>query len=392
MMIITGFNWGFYPVKIKIDDDEVKIIRIAQGLAVSRDSGGGSLMPDASGSFVVMVSTLGIKPGKHEVKSTTVADIQIDNTTIKRSFEVTERQQFAEDGTVLEKPYWRALDFFNRRFGHIGFVPPGVKETQIGQIRMLEAKAQKQLKQQDNPAATTTTKQHDEENNIILEKETVKPNSSVCNWNPVGAGPVPKAQTRGYPKQPISGRTLAIAIDPNTSSTVYIGTAGGGIWKSTDNGATWSPKTDHNMSLAIGAMAIDPNNSLRILAGTGEYSSSSGSTSLYYGNGLLKSEDGGNTWIEIGTAFFQRVEITRILFDPYNSLHILLSSSVGVFESLDGGNNWGRWGASVLGDVTDLVMIIDAGPPVTIKLIAGVYFSGLWTSTKTGSVCQTGLR
>jgi hypothetical protein len=176
LIIITGSDWSFYPVKIEIDGDEAKFIRIVQGLPVSRDSGNGSsnVMPDANGSFAVMVSTLRIKPGKHEVIAATIADTQIDNTSIRRPFEVTKRQQFAEDGTVLEKPYWRALDFFNRRFGHIGFVPPGVKETQIRQIRMLKAKAQKQLNQQGYPA-TTITKQYDEEKNIILEKEKVKP-------------------------------------------------------------------------------------------------------------------------------------------------------------------------------------------------------------------------
>ncbi len=95
----------------------------------------------------------------------------------------------------------------------------------------------------------------------------------VCNWNPVGTGPLVVGASQAW-----AGRTLAIAFDPITPSTVYIGTAGGGVWKSTDSGLSWSPKTDYQISLAVGALAIDLNNHLRIFAGTGEYNNQGAGT------------------------------------------------------------------------------------------------------------------
>src|SRR5205823_2177758 len=140
------------------------------------------------------------------------------------------------------------------------------------------------------------------------------------------------------------------------------------------------------ISLAIGALAIDPNNTLNIFAGTGEYNDVGVGT--YYGNGILHSVDGGGTWTELATSTFQRVEISRILFDPTDttSQHMVLSSSNGVYESVDGGVNWTLLHA---GSASSMVMIVNVGPPATIQLIAGYYGSGLWTSTRNGSTWST---
>jgi hypothetical protein len=67
-----------------------------------------------------------------------------------------------------------------------------------------------------------------------------------------------------------SGRVTAVAVDPTNNNVVYAGAAGGGIWKTTDGGGTWTPLTDQQASLAIGSIAIDPENHLTIYVGTGE--------------------------------------------------------------------------------------------------------------------------
>jgi len=107
----------------------------------------------------------------------------------------------------------------------------------------------------------------------------------------------------------VSGRATAVAIDPNdpTGNTVYAGGAYGGVWKSTNAGnlspsplsVNWTALTDNQPTLAIGAIAVqpqlanpDPAKSL-VLAGTGETNSSGDS---YYGLGILRSPDGGQTW------------------------------------------------------------------------------------------------
>src|SRR5207253_11437234 len=133
-----------------------------------------------------------------------------------------------------------------------------------------------------------------------------------------------------------AGRTLAIAFDPVTPSTMFIGTAGGGVWKSTDSGITWSPKTDYRISLAVGALAIDPNSPLRVFAGTGEYNN--GGVGTYYGNGILRSVEGGENWSELASTAFQRDEIARILFDPTDatSQRMVLSSATGIYQRVAG--------------------------------------------------------
>jgi photosystem II stability/assembly factor-like uncharacterized protein len=364
LIIVRGSRWGDCPVKIEIGGKAAKPLRVAQGFPVSD-----GVQPDANGSFVITLATLGIKPGRHTVVVTSTH--RIHKASASESVDVSERPQFDPQREVEEQEeelaFWRGDHFFKRRFGHLGFVPPGMRETQITHIRLLRERRDR-IKQRDE-----LRKRFIED----LELEPTMPIPGVCNWNPVGTGPLVVGVS-----QALAGRTLAIAFDPNTPSTVYIGTAGGGVWKSMDSGLTWSPKTDYHMSLAIGALAIDPNNHLRIFAGTGEYNDVSAGT--YYGNGILRSEDGGDTWTELATATFQRDEISRILFDPMDatSQHMFLSSATGVYESADGGLNWTQLRA---GSVSDLVVIVNPGPPSSVTLIAAFYGSGLWTGTRTGT-------
>src|SRR5439155_26704244 len=137
--------------------------------------------------------------------------------------------------------------------------------------------------------------------------EPSHPVPGVCNWTPVGAGPLVVSPTLAF-----SGRVISIAFHPTNPAIIYAGAANGGVWKSTDNGQSWDPKSDYQNSLAIGALAIDPNDSQRIFAGTGQYGAAVGT---FYGNGILRSIDGGNTWTELATAAFIRDEVSRLLFD-----------------------------------------------------------------------------
>ena len=353
-IILEGSGWCDCPLKINIDNDIVKDIRIVQGLPVEN-----GVIPELGGRFVVILSTLGIKAGKHHITVTSIH--QTNKQRTNRRFEVQQRQLFKPNGKVADKPYRRALDFFNRRYANIGFVPPGVKETQMREIQMLRTRDQTLFSM---------------------------PVTAICNWNPVGAGPVPNGTDVGkYPA--LSGRVTAIAIDPNTPSTIYIGTASGGVWKSIDNGLTWSPKTDYQNSLAIGAITIDPFHSSRIFAGTGEYNLWWNGNS-WDGYGILRSEDGGDKWSELATGIFERSAISRIVFDLTDptSKRMFLSSSLGVYESIDSGDNW-----RVIrpGDASDLVMIVEStGGSKSIKLIAAFNSSGLWTSA--GELHKTGYK
>jgi hypothetical protein len=329
-IIVRGEGWPAYcKVRIEIDGKEVKPIKIAQGYPVS-----GGFRPDATGAFVILLSTVSMKSDKHQLIATTAR--QIPNTvSVKKSFLILERQRLNidklrlddQEGEIeeegLELPYWRSADFFfHRRFGHIGFVPPGTRETQFHHIQLLRKKRNDKSGQPNRP---------ERRGRGIEDNEPSVPEPGVCNWNPVGAGPAIIKQTPGSPSVAYGGRTLAIAFDPVTPSVMYIGTAVGGLWKSTDGGTTWSPKTDYNISPAIETIAIDHNNHLRIFAGTGEYNNIGAGT--YYGNGILRSEDGGNSWTELASSTFERDEISNILFDTTDSTsqHMFLSCSIGVY-------------------------------------------------------------
>jgi MYXO-CTERM domain-containing protein len=139
-------------------------------------------------------------------------------------------------------------------------------------------------------------------------------------------GPAPLDVTKGpYATQnmsPTGGRTSAIAVDPSNSSIVYVGTAMGGVWKTSDNGKSWKPLMDDQPSLAVGSIAIDPASPSTIYVGTGEPAYRAG----YGGRGLFKSTDGGSTWSKIGGDGFDELTIGRLILDGGD---IYLAASFG---------------------------------------------------------------
>jgi hypothetical protein len=205
-----------------------------------------------------------------------------------------------------------------------------------------------------------------------LEPRLVMSSSIPANdrsWTPLGPSPIQNAAPQivgstNPDANNVSGMVNSVAVDPNNPNIVYLGSPGGGVWKSTDGGTTWNNQTDFAQAMVtvgqnadgvmdingnllgpeyrtqfIGAMSISRSNPNVIYAGTGAVSLGANN---YYGRGILKSTDAGQTWTLVrgrdvtptvppnfGTGFqgytndgsliFERRGITRIVVDPQDS-------------------------------------------------------------------------
>lgn len=141
-----------------------------------------------------------------------------------------------------------------------------------------------------------------------------------------------------------SGRIADFAVNPKNHSEYYVGVACGNIWKTTNSGVTWKPVFDCYGSYSIGALAMDPNNSNIVWAGTGE---NNHQRALGYGDGVYKTIDGGENWKNMG--LHDSRQIGMIAIDPRNSniVFVAAEGSVwgpggerGLYKTIDGGLTW----------------------------------------------------
>ena len=112
----------------------------------------------------------------------------------------------------------------------------------------------------------------------------------------------------------VSGRIADFAVNPDNPAEYYVAVASGHIWKTINNGATFSPVFDNYGAYSIGALAMDPNNHNVVWAGTGE---NNHQRALGYGNGVYKTTDGGASWTNMGLK--ESRQIGEILIDPRNT-------------------------------------------------------------------------
>jgi hypothetical protein len=139
----------------------------------------------------------------------------------------------------------------------------------------------------------------------------------------------------------IAGRTRGIIIDVSdaTGQTWFAGTAGGGIWKTTNKGSSWINLTDNLPNLAAVSLAQSQSKPDVMYAGTGEGYSN---IDAVRGDGIFKSVDHGNTWKQLtataGNTDFSYVN--RLVVDPADDNTIVAATNIGLFKSADGGVTW----------------------------------------------------
>ena len=147
------------------------------------------------------------------------------------------------------------------------------------------------------------------------------------NWSILG--PVSAVPSNGGN----AGRLNAVRFDPNNNNIIYVCSPAGGLWKSTDGGASWATNTDR-IAQVIGCtdIAIDPTNTNIMYLATGD-----GNAGDTYSVGVLKSIDGGATWQPTGLSYYMANyrQISKILIDPTNTNTILVATSAGVYRSTD---------------------------------------------------------
>ena len=218
----------------------------------------------------------------------------------------------------------RVKEFFETRAYPAGYIPAGARELAIEKMKAMSVAASG-----DQPV-----------------------------WKSIGAA------SMGFPNRSGSGAPVdnaepvrAIEIDPTdpTGKTVYVGGASGGVWKTSD-GVNWIPLTDNQPSMAIRSMALDVTTSpVTIYAGTGERTADGHN---FYGAGVMKSADGGQTWSASGDAAFSRgasgdVSIEALSVSRNSGTHRDVLAAVsessgassaatsgGVWRSADGGGTW----------------------------------------------------
>jgi photosystem II stability/assembly factor-like uncharacterized protein len=179
-----------------------------------------------------------------------------------------------------------------------------------------------------------------------------------------------------------SGRVVGFAVDPNNASHYFVASASGGVWKTVNNGTTWTPVFDREGSYSIGAIVLDPKNPLTLWVGTGENNSQ---RSVSYGDGLYRSDDGGKTWKNVGLK--KSEHIGRIAIDPKDSNIVYVAAQGplwgpggdrGLFKTTDGGKTWKNiLNISENTGVSDVV--IDPQNPETVYAASYQRRRHMWT-------------
>ena len=227
------------------------------------------------------------------------------------------------------------------------------------------------------------------------------------NWFPIGPADLSNGQTYDDGRVNVSGRATVIAVNPTNPDDIWLGTATGGVWHSTNGGLNWLPMSDNEASLSIGALALDdcsPQGCARIYAGTGENNIR---RDTYYGMGLLIGQLSGGEipifgWTLKGAVPFKFASINNVLVDDSGrTIYVSLSSGVtasatestvtaptpsggfGIYKSSDSGNAWAK--LTVPGTNAARPTDLERDPTNHSVMFAGFMGRGIFKTTDGGA-------
>ena len=238
----------------------------------------------------------------------------VSKPTVNRPPALLPIEQEVPDLNMTEDPEGRSDWFFAQRAYPSGDLPADARETAWETISRRGIQTQ---------SITTTA------NNT---------------WQSIGPSPTQP----GYTNWGVtSGRINAVAVSPANSQIVLAGSSTGGIWQSTNGGASFAPVTDSQVDLAVGSIVFAPSSPSIVYAGMGD-------TKLgYLGSGVLKSTNGGRTWAKVSNNTLPSPgAVARVEVDPENSDRVYVAQylrvseekvlSSGFYLSTDGGVSWTR--------------------------------------------------
>lgn len=199
------------------------------------------------------------------------------------------------------------------------------------------------------------------------------------NWQPIG--PIQNAQPNSTMAR---GRVNIVHVDPSNPNTIYFGTPAGGIWKSIDNGTTWSPMSDELPQIGVSGIAVDYSDSNTIYITTGDKDATD-----TYSIGVLKSTDGGVTWNTTGLSFANTTTTAGdILIHPTNNQILWCATSVGLYKTSNAGTTWTM---VQTGDFAQGSIRLKPGTPSTVYATSNNRFFRSTNSGDTFTQITTGL-
>ena len=198
------------------------------------------------------------------------------------------------------------------------------------------------------------------------------------------SGTISGLAARNIGSAEMSGRIAALAgVKEGGRTTLYVGSASGGVWKSVDGGSNFRPIFDREKTLSIGAIAIDPSEPKNVWVGTGE---SWARNSVSLGDGIYKSTDGGDNWTNVGLPNSER--IAKILIDPKDGSTVYAcatghafddSPDRGVYKTNDGGKTWRKVLAGANDATGCAMMSMNTAEPDTVYATMWDYRRQAWT-------------